>query len=215
MSHLWRLFGDGAGLGLARQYPRWVEELARRRRGPFIVVSAVFVAICVVVIAIPDSVLANLHSNRPLTDGQAGWAYRLLAIFAVSQIVYTGMSVFRIERIAKLRESDERFAAMSKPAVISSLSRTGASLVFFTLVYGIASIVLTAQRGGWWLFPSLAVAQGAWYYREIGQIAGWDSLQVAQVSVEHPQKWSDGGPDYCPPIARGLTPVERPAPATD
>jgi hypothetical protein len=184
-----------------------MDELVNRRRGPFIVLAATLVAICVVVIAIPDSILAQLENNRPLTDAQAGWAYRLLAFFAVSLIVYTGMSVFRIERLSALREKDERYAKMSKPEVISSLSRNAAALVFFTLVYGIASLVLTAQRGGFWLFPLLAVAQAAWYYREIGQVAAWNAFQPDPKAPERSTGWDPGGPDYCPPIARALTPL--------
>lgn len=177
-------------------------------------VAALFVSICLIVIAIPDSVLAQIERNRPLTDAQAGWAYRLLAFFAIGQIVYTGMSVFRIERLEKLREHDERFAKLPKPKVISSLARNAAALVFFTLVYGIASIALTGQRGGFWLFPALAVAQGAWYYREIGQIASWKALQVEPETDDADKgAWTGVATDYCPPLARGLTPVE--APTTD
>lgn len=190
-----------------------VEELANRRRGPFIVTAALFFAVCVVVIAIPDPVLAQLKNNRPLTEAQAGWAYRLLAFFAIGQIVYTGMSVFRIDRVDRLRNTDERFARLSKPEVISSLARNAAALVFFTLVYGIASLLLTAQRGGFWLFPLLAVAQGAWYYREIGQIAQWKAFQPDAVTGISDGSWSTGGPDYCPPIARGLTLPSTSAPS--
>lgn len=179
-------------------------------------VAATFVAICIVVIAIPDSVLAQLKSNRPFTDAQAGWAYRLLALFAIGQIVYTGMSVFRIDRIDRLRETDDSFARLSKPAVISSLARNAAALVFFTLVYGIASLVLTAQRGGFWLFPLLAIAQGAWYYREIGQISEWKAFQPDIVGTDVADTgWTTGGPDYCPPLARGLTPLESTPVPTD
>jgi hypothetical protein len=185
-----------------------MQDLLDRRRGPFIVTTAIFIAVCVVVIAIPDSVLAQLKNNRPLTDRQAGWAYRLLAFFAIIQVIYTGMSVFRVERIAALREKDERFARMSKPAVISSLSRNAAALVCFTLIYGLASLVLTAQRGGFWLFPLLAVAQGAWYYREIGEIARWKAFQPDVTTMARSTGWNPGDPAYCPPIARGLTPLE-------
>jgi hypothetical protein len=179
------------------------------------VVAALFFAICVVVIANPDPVLAQLKNNRPLTDAQAGWAYRLLAFFAIGQIVYTGMSVFRIDRIERLRDSDDRFAKLSKTEVISSLSRNAAALVFFTLVYGVASLLLTAQRGGFWLFPLLALAQGAWYYREIGQIAEWKAFQPDVVADASDTGWSTGGPDYCPPIARGLIPVGGSSTPTD
>lgn len=178
-------------------------------------VAALFFAICVVVIAIPDPVLAQLEDRRPLTDAQAGWAYRLLAFFAIGQIVYTGMVVFRIERIQHLRETDERFARLPKPDVISSLARNAAALVFFTLVYGVAALLLTAQRGGFWLFPLLAVAQAAWYYREIGQVAQWKAFQPEVAAGEGDTGWSTGGPDYCPPIARGLKPLESPVAVTD
>ena len=185
-----------------------MEELANLRRGPFSIVAALFVSICIIVIAIPDSVLAQIERNRPLTDMQAGWAYRLLAFFAISQIVYTGMSVFRIDRLEKLREADPDLAKLPKAKVISSLARNAAALVFFTLVYGLASIGLTGQRGGFWLFPALAVAQGAWYYREIGQIASWKAFQPEPVSDTDKGPWNAVPADYCPPLARGLTPVE-------
>lgn len=186
-----------------------VDELANRRRGPFIVVGSLFVAICIVVIALPDSMLVQVERNRPLTDTQAGWVYRLLAFFAIALIVYGGMVVFRIERIEQLRERDERFARLPKPEMIASLARNASALVLFTLVYGIASLVLTGQRGGFWLFPLLAVAQAAWYYREVGQIAGWNAFQ-ADVTKINPDsgRWSPTTSNYCPPLARGLAPVE-------
>jgi hypothetical protein len=161
------------------------------------------------VIAIPDSLLAQLERNRPFTNAQAGWAYRLLAFFAIGQLIYAGYSIFRIERVAEARERDPRFAALTKPQVISSLARNAAALVTFTIVYGIASIIITGQRGGFWLFPVLAIAQGAWYYREIGQIASWKALQ-ADPDPTAPQHgaWRSEAPDYCPPIARGLTALD-------
>ncbi|MEA2451331.1 MAG: hypothetical protein QOG04_41 [Actinomycetota bacterium] len=186
-----------------------MEALANRRRGPFIVIAALFVAICIVVISVPDSVLALIERNRPLTSAQAGWAYRLLAFFAIIQIVYTGMSVFRIERLESLREKDDRFAKLPKPKVISSLARNAAALVSFTLIYGIASMLLTGQRGGFWLFPLLAVAQAAWYYREIGQIADWKAFQADETQNDSDHgRWISTQADYCPPLTRGLTPLE-------
>ena len=186
-----------------------MEELASHRRGPFVILAALFVTICVVVIAVPDSVLAQIERNRPLTDSQAGWAYRLLAFFALGQIVYTGMSVFRIDRLQQLRERDERFAKLPKAKVISSVARNAAALVSFTLVYGVASIALTGQRGGFWLFPVLAIAQGAWYYREIGQIAAWKSFQPDPVSRPSDEgAWTGTDASYCPPLTRGLTRLE-------
>ena len=166
--------------------------------------AALFVSICVMVIAVPDSVLTQIERNRPLTDGQSGWAYRLLAFFALVQIIYTGMSVFRVDRLEQLRERDERFARLPKAKVISSLSRNAAALVSFTLVYGVASIALTGQRGGFWLFPVLAIAQGAWYFRQVGQVAKWLGHQPPP-DPDKPRRsaaWRREPPDYSPPLGR-------------
>lgn len=190
-----------------------VEDLAARRRGPFIVAAGLILVICGAVISIPDSFLSQLEGDGPFTAVQAGWAYRLLAFFAIGQLVYAGYSIFRIERVSEARERDPRFAALSKPDVISSLARNAAALVVFTIVYGIASILITGQRGGFWLFPTLAIAQGAWYYREIGQIASWTALKSDpdRTTAQH-GAWPRDPPDYCPPIARALKLLD-PAPA--
>ena len=182
-----------------------VEDLAARRRGPFIVAAGLIIVICGAAISIPDSFLARLENEGPLTSAQAGWAYRLLAFFAVGQLVYAGYRIFRIERVSDARERDPRFAALSKPDVISSLARNAAALVVFTIVYGIASILITGQLGGFWLFPMLAIAQGAWYYRELGQIASWTALETdPDKAVAQHGAWPRDPPDYCPPIARAL-----------
>ena len=200
---------------IAHGYSRGVEDLANRRRGPFLVLATLFLAVCIVVIAIPEPVLVQLRNNRPLTAEQAGWAYRLLAFFAIGQVIYTGMAVFRIDRVSRLRSIDERFARLSKPALVTSMARNAAVLVFFTLVYGIAALILTGQRGGFWLFPVVAFGQGAWYYREIGQVAQWKALQPEDAPWGIDTVWSTGGADYCPPIARGLTPLTGAAKTPD
>lgn len=182
-----------------------MEDIARRRRVPFAVAAAIAFVVIVTVIAIPDSLLVQIERGRPLTDAQAGWAYRLLAFFAVLQIIYTGGSVFRIERVAEAREKDQSLARLPKEKVISSLARNASALVVFTLIYGLASIAITGQRGGFWLFPVLAIAQGAWYYREIGEIAAWRSFQPDHVDDDPDRgRWRTVGPDHCPAIARAL-----------
>ena len=182
-----------------------MEDLAARRRGPFIVAAGVVLVVCSAVISIPDPFLAKLENDGPFTAAQAGWGYRLLAFFAVGQLVYAGYSIFRIEQVSQAREREPRFAALSKPDVISSLARNAAALVVFTIVYGIASILITGQLGGFWLFPTLAIAQGAWYYRELGQIASWTALETDpdRIVAQH-GAWPRDPPDYCPPIARAL-----------
>lgn len=190
-----------------------MEDLARRRRGPFVVAATVAALIVVIVIGLPDSLLVQIENGRPLTDAQAGWAYRFLVFFALVQVVYTGGAVFRIERVAEAREKDPRLARLPKEGVISSLARNGAALVLFTIVYGVASIAITGQRGGFWLFPLLALAQAAWYYREIGQIAAWKAFQPDHVEMDADRgRWRATPPDHCPAITRGLL---RPAAETN
>lgn len=183
-----------------------MEDAAARRRGPFLAAGVAFIIVCIAVLALPDPFLRNIERNGPLDNVQAGWAYRLLALFAAAQLAYAGWSIFRIERLEDARSRDARLAGLSKPEVVTSLARTAAALVLFTLVYGLASIAVTGQRGGFWLFPVFAIAQAAWYYREIGQIASWDALQVGQ---DRPEPWHREPPDYTPPTARGLVPIER------
>lgn len=186
-----------------------MDQVVVRRRRPFLVAAVLIVVVCGVVIGLPDSFLTQLERNRPFTDSQAGWAYRLLAFFAAAQLIYAGYSIFSIERVSQAREQDPRFAALTKPQVIASLARNAAALVIFTLVYGVASVLITGLRGGFWLFPLLAVAQAAWYYREIGQIASWSTHQPDTDSSRAQRGvWQREGPDYCPPIARGLKVIE-------
>jgi hypothetical protein len=97
---------------------------------------------------------------------------------------------------------------MSREEIIVSLARNAAGMCGLTLVYGIAALGLTGQRGGFWLFPGLLVLQAAWYYRQVGEIAKWIEFQPAFIATEAPTPgWSAGPPDYTPPIARGLSPA--------
>lgn len=187
-----------------------MRDLGARRTGPFVVAGAVILIICSVVVGLPDPLLTRLMRDRILDGDQAGWAYRLLVLFALIEIVYGGYRVFRLEYASVSRATDGRLAPLSSERFISSLSRTAVLFVTITLLYGLASIWLTAQRGGFWLFPVLAVAQLAWYYRSIGEIAAWEGRQPAVTHTEgKPQPWPRAVPDYCPPITRGLIKLER------
>lgn len=194
------------------------DELGTRRIGPFVVAGAIVLIVCSAVAALPDPYIGQLMRGRLLDGDQAGWAYRLLVLFASIEIVYAGYRVFRIEAVAAVRGEARRGATrggatLTGARLISSMSRTAAVLVTFTLVYGLASIWLTGQRGGFWLFPVLAVAQLAWYYRAIGEVARWEQHQQPAPAKTDPQPWPPPLVDHCPPIARGLTKVERPAPS--
>ena len=185
-----------------------VRSLEGRRTGPFLVAGLVIALICSAVAALPDSLLVRLMRDRILDGDQAGWAYRLLVFFASLEIIYAGYRVFRVERVEIARRQDPRTAALSSEALITSLARTAALLVTFTLVYGLTSVWLTGQRGGFWLFPLLAIAQLAWYFRSLGEIARWEGRQPAPPEWR-PEPWPRAMPDYCPPIARGLRRIER------
>ena len=170
--------------------------------------ALIIIVTCSVVAALPDSFLVHLMRGRILDGDQAGWAYRLLVFFAALEIGYAGYRVFRIEPVEIARRKDPRAAALSSEAMVTSLARTAALLVTFTLLYGLTSIWLTGQRGGFWLFPILAVAQLAWHFRSIGEIARWEGRRPAPAQ-RRPEAWPRAVPDYCPPIARGLRPLHR------
>lgn len=186
-----------------------MEELLKRRVPPYVALGIVALLVCAIVIQIPESFLIQLERNRPLTDAQAGWAYRLIAFFAIAQILYGGFSVFRIERVQVAREHDPTLAHMTPERVVTSLSRNAAGMVLLTIVYGLATIAITGLRGGFWLFPLLASAQGAWYYREIGQIARWGSFQPLEVATDPDRgAWHPPGSGHVPALARGMRVVE-------
>lgn len=186
-----------------------MEELLKRRIPPYAALGVLALIVCAIVIQIPETFLTQLERNRPLTDPQAGWAYRLIAFFAVIQILYGGFSVFRIERLQIARTRDQILARMTPERVVTSLSRTAAGMVLLTLVYGLATMAITGLRGGFWLFPVLAVAQGAWYYREIGQIARWGSFQPPQAETDPARgAWHPPGPGHVPALARGMRVIE-------
>ena len=197
-----------------RRYPDVVRDLYERRRPPFIFAGAILLIACVAVIRLPESLVDSMERNRALNTSAAGWAYRLLAFVAVVQLLYGGFVVFRAEQLRKARDTNPRVAAMDHPRVITYLSRTAATMVLLTLVYGIASLVITGQRGGFWLFPMLCVVQSAWYFREIGAIARWLMFQpIHKLTSGTEAIWKREGPDYCPPLARGLTPLEPATPS--
>lgn len=180
-----------------------------RRRGPFVVLLVVSAIICLAVFRLPGTFLAQINDHKPLDDAQAGWAYRLLVVIALAQAAYGAFGVLRTDRVARARERDAKVRAMSREEIVVSLARNAAGMCALTLVYGIAALGLTGQRGGFWLFPGVLVLQAAWYYRLVGDAAKWIELQPAFVSTEPPPiPWSAAAADYTPPIARGLTPAQ-------
>ena len=193
-----------------------VHELYERRRPPFIVAAALLAIVSVAVARLPDSLVNSIERERFLNDASAGWAYRLLAFVAVAQGLFGGFYVFRIDHVKRSRAEDPKVATMTRARVLTSLSRNAAGMVLLTLAYGLAVFGVTGERGGFWLFPFLCVLQALWYFRELGAVARWLGFQP-DLGIEHAPEaeWKRAGPDYCPPIARTLVPLEPPAPAEE
>lgn len=191
-----------------------VQELNERRWSPFVVVGSIVAIVCVAMARLPDSLVNTIERNRFLeSSSSAGWAYRLLAFFAVVQALYGGFYVLRIDHVKKSRTKDPKVAAMTRARVVTVLSRNAAGMVFLTLVYGLASFAVTGELAGFWLFPLLCVFQGAWYFREIGAVIRWLGFQPdTGLEIVPDAVWQREPPDYTPPIARVLTPIEVPAP---
>jgi hypothetical protein len=184
-----------------------VKDIMQRRRPPFAVVLAVLMVLSVAVARLPESLVEQLQRNSPLTGTDAGWAYRLLAAAAAAQVLYGGFRVLRIERVRKAQETDPKVARMSRPRLLGSIARNAAGMIFLTFVYGLAAFLITGQRGGYWLFAVLFLAQGAWYYRQVGDIGRWLGFQPEFVVARSSAIWVREPDDYCPPLARSLTPV--------
>ncbi|MGH2746903.1 MAG: hypothetical protein ACRDKB_03130 [Actinomycetota bacterium] len=180
-----------------------------RRRTPFWVAAAVLLVVSLGVLRLPESFVAQIERNRPLSSSQAGWAYRLIAVAAVAQAAYGGFIFLRPEAIRRAREKDQKVAAMPRERVASLVARNAAFMVVLTLVYGLAALAITGERGGFWLFAVIAAAQGAWYYRQVGEIGQWLSFQPAVEALGRRGEWRREPPDYCPPVARGLRPLQR------
>ena len=177
---------------------------ASSRLRPFVYAAAVLIVVCVAVLRLPDSFVAQLERNRTLSSSQAGWAYRLLAAAAIGQAAYGGFVILRAERIQKELAKDRKLATMPRYELVLSVARNAATMAVLTLVYGAAALWVTGERGGFWLFPLIAIAQGAWYIRQTGAVAQWLAFQPEPVVGRTPSVWVREPPDYCPPLARGL-----------
>lgn len=183
---------------------------ARARRGPFVVLLIFVAIVCIAVFRLPGTFLSQLADHKPLDDAQSGWAYRLLVFVTVAQAVYGAFGVLQPERVRRARERDPKVRAMSREEIVVSLSRNAAAMCALTIVYGLAALGLTGQRGGFWVWPGIAVLQAAWYLRQTGEIARWIEHQPAFIATEKPaSSWDAAGGDYTPPIARGLSPAAR------
>lgn len=187
------------------RYARDVEELLARRRLPFIGFAAVGVVACIVILSLPDSLIVQMERNRSLSSGQAGWAYRLLVLFALAGAAFSMFRAITIDSVKRSLERTPKAKTMTPQRIVDSVSQNAAAIPLLTIVYGVASLFFTGQRGGFWLFPLIALGQGAWHYRAVGEIARWLSFQPEPEQEEElSTEWRREPPDYCPPLARGL-----------
>lgn len=179
----------------------------RRSRLPFILALAFIAIVSLAVFRLTDAFVVQLRNNSPLSDESAGWAYRLIAIISFVQALYAGWAILRPERVQRAMRDEASVAQMPRRAIAASVSRNAAAIASLTVIYGLAVFLLTGMRGGFVLFPLLALAQGAWYYRQAGVIAQWLSFQPEPEPERPPRPpWSREPADYCPPLARGLRP---------
>jgi hypothetical protein len=186
------------------------------RRGPFVVLLVVLAIVCLAVLRLPDSFLSQIRANKPLDDVQADWAYRLLVLVAVAQALYGGFVVLQTERVRKARERDEKVGAMSREEIVVSVTRNAAGMCALTMVYGLAALGLTGQRGGFWIFPGVVLLQAAWYFRQVNDVTRWIEFQPAFLGKDSSKPaWNAGPPDYSPPIARGLSPARNEGASSD
>jgi hypothetical protein len=182
-----------------------VAEPASSRRIPFAAAAVVLLLVCVVVARLPDPFVIALEENSPLeSSSQAGWAFRLIALVAVAQALYGGFALLRVDRVEAARERDPGVSRMPATRLIRGLARTAAVMPVLTLLYGIAALWATGLRGGFWLFPTIALLQGAWYYRQVGEIARWLSFQPKARTEGPHAAWVPAPPGYWPPLARGM-----------
>lgn len=184
-------------------YSSFMTKRLERPVIPFLVAAAVWLIATIAVIQLPDSYAARLERQTPLDSSQSGWAYRLLAFAAIVQAFYGGFVLLKVDKVRKAKASDPAIAATPNQDLLRTIGRTAGTMILLTLLYAVAAFYVTGQRGGYWLFLVLAAAQAAWYFRQIGQIAGWMEFSPQVEQKRRPSApWRREPPDYTPPLAR-------------
>lgn len=165
---------------------------------PFVAATAALAVVTLGVFRLPESFVAVMERSALLQGAAAGWALRILAAAAVGQAAFAGFAVFTPERVAAALAGEAPLRDAGHARLARSLAWNAAGITALTVVYGIAGFAITGERGGFWVFVLIGIAQLAWYYRLIGIIVAWLQLQPETGTDD-----SGTGP-YCPPLARGL-----------
>jgi hypothetical protein len=183
---------------------------------PFAIAAALLAIIFIAMARLPETLVAQMARNRALDTAQADWAYRLLVIAALAQAAYGGFVVLQVERVRGARASSAPIAAMPRAGLVRTVARNAAVMVLLTLAYALAAFFITGQRGGFWLFAVIAVAQMGWYLRQVGEIARYVGRQPEPApEAELRTRWRREPDDYCPPLARGVFPAPGSGPGAD
>jgi hypothetical protein len=156
----------------------------------FVSAAAAVAIVTAAVFRLPGTFVEVLERNALLQESAAGWAVRLLAIAAAAQAAYVGFVVLRPDRVARTIEHE----GMSHDRAAVAIASTAAATAALTLLYGLAAFLTTGERGGFWIFSLIAVAQITWYLRLTGNAI--DQLR------RQPERPAESG--YCPPLARGF-----------
>lgn len=171
---------------------------------PFALAIGLLVVVEIAVFQLPETLLEQIERNGPFTSAQAAWALRLLAFAATVQALFVGFRVLSVDRVAHALENEPKLGEMSKSQIAASLARAGAGVAMLTLVYGLSVLFIGGQRGDFWLFVTIAVAQLTWYFHQTGVITQWLEFQPEPTPHRIRDVWRKEPPDYCPPLARGL-----------
>ncbi|MGH2786331.1 MAG: hypothetical protein ACRDJV_00290 [Actinomycetota bacterium] len=128
---------------------------------PFAVAAATLLVVSVAIFRLPGAFVADMKQDGFLTGDSADVAFVFIAAMALAQAAYAGFAILRPARL-------EQWPEPGDSVVIAA--RNAAGIASLTLVYGVTAFLLTGLRAGFWYFVVLELAQGAWYYRQVGEI---------------------------------------------
>ena len=179
-------------------------RLARLRYPPLLLCAGLALVLTVAFFRLPDTLVTQLEDRRIVTGSAGDWTYRLLAVAAVLQAAYAG-SVLRTERLRR-HVPDSPVPTSAFEPLFSTLARSAAVAVGLTFVYLLAAFFLTGGRASAWFFVVVAIAQWAWYFRQLGKVAEW--LESQPKPGPEPPEWAQTDPlspaTHVPPIAQAL-----------
>jgi hypothetical protein len=168
--------------------------------------AAITFIVALGVFRLPETFIIQLEDNRPLEPDAAKWAFWMIFGVAILQALYCGFITLRAEKVAHALETDPRYWERELPDQTAVAAKVAVGLGLLTLVYGLAALFLTGARAGFWLFVVLIVAQSAWYFRQVGQVA--HVLAQRPPPLPEPEEWEKPvrtPVTYSPPLARAFS----------